>query len=109
MNIAHGVQNSALLPRRVAVRCVRYTRPISNRMIKMISTIPSPPLGPYPHPRLCGHAGIAPISNKITMINSMVPSVMLFSLAQMSASIERCSLGIPSMIETAVVRRLLSC
>lgn len=41
----------------------------------MIKTVPKIPLGPYPHPLLWGHAGIAPISNKIKMTNSTVPNM----------------------------------
>lgn len=41
-------------------------------MIKITSSKPMVLLGPYPHPLLYGHAGIAPISNKIKITNKIV-------------------------------------
>ena len=38
---------------------------------------PSPPLGPYPQLRLCGHLGIAPNSIRIKTISRTVPSIIV--------------------------------
>lgn len=38
-----------------------------------------PPLGPYPHPLLCGQDGNTPINASIKTIKSIVPKVILFS------------------------------
>ncbi len=44
-------------------------------MIIMIKIVPKAPLGPYPQPELCGHAGKAPMSSKIKIINNTVPNI----------------------------------
>ena len=41
----------------------------------MIKIVPKIPLGPYPQPALCGHAGNAPISNKIKITIKTVPNM----------------------------------
>jgi len=46
----------------------------------MISTItPTPPLGKYPHDRLCGQIGIIPTSASIRITSKIVPSDMIRS------------------------------
>ena len=40
-------------------------------------TMPKPLLGPYPHLRLCGQLGKAPIKSNTRAINRIVPKVIL--------------------------------
>ncbi len=56
-----------------------YKRPINNRTIKITTTKPIPPLGPYPQARLCGQLGTAPISKRMRTISNKVPRDMRYS------------------------------
>jgi hypothetical protein len=40
------------------------------------STTPKPPLGPYPHEALYGHAGNALTNNKIRITNNIFPRLI---------------------------------
>jgi hypothetical protein len=50
-----------------------YKRPVSNRMIRMSTTTPAIPLGPYPQPLLYPHVGRAPMRARIKIMRRMVP------------------------------------
>jgi hypothetical protein len=47
-------------------------------MITIRSTSPNPPLGKYPHERLCPHVGRAPINSRIRTTMRIVPSTTSF-------------------------------
>jgi len=48
-------------------------RPIRSSTMTMMRINPSPPLGPYPQLRLCGHDGITPMSaSTSTMIRIVI-------------------------------------
>lgn len=50
-----------------------YSLPKSHKIRTIIKIVPKIPLGPYPQLALCGHEGIAPMSNKIRiMINTVL-------------------------------------
>ncbi len=53
-----------------------YNLPKSHRIKTIINITPKMPLGPYPQPELYGQAGIAPRSNNINIITSIVPSMI---------------------------------
>ncbi len=62
----------------------------------MISNSPSPLLGPYPHPLLCGQAGMTPTNIRIKIINKIVPSdmvVLQLENVKLNAVPKRRSLG----------------
>ena len=46
-------------------------RPISNNTIRISTTSPRPPLGPYPQLRLCPQVGRAPMRIRIRTIRRM--------------------------------------
>jgi hypothetical protein len=52
----------------------------------MIRIKPIPPLGPYPHPRLCGHVGMTPISIRIRIMSKIVPIDMVVLLLKKKRS-----------------------
>ena len=62
--------------------------PSNNSTTRMTRINPSPPLGAYPQLRLCGQAGSAPTSIRISTINNMVPiDMVMFSICgQLTAS-----------------------
>jgi hypothetical protein len=53
-------------------------------MSTMSNTVPNIPLGPYPHPLLCGQVGTAPIKSTINTISSIVPNDIVFLLSSFS-------------------------
>lgn len=58
------------------------------RRITMISTIrPTPPLGLYPHDRLCGQTGINPRSASIKIISKIVPTDIFHSPVSVTAAL----------------------
>lgn len=50
--------------------------PNKSRITRISTTSPTPPLGAYPHDRLCGQMGMIPTSANIKIMSKMVPSVM---------------------------------
>lgn len=65
-----------------------YIRPVSMSTTTTTSTNPKPPLGPYPHARLCGQAGMLPANIKIKTTKRMVPRVISIPF---SADVRRAS------------------
>jgi hypothetical protein len=56
-------------------------------MSTMSNTTPNIPLGPYPHPLLCGQVGTVPIRSTINTISSIVPNDIAFHLTQLLVSV----------------------
>lgn len=54
-----------------------YNLPSRKRIKTINSTIPTTPLGPYPHLLLCGQAGNTPRSSRINTTNSAVPNMVV--------------------------------
>ena len=51
----------------------------SNARMMIIKRIrPNPPLGAYPHPRLCRQEGTDPTNIRTRTINKIVPRVLIF-------------------------------
>src|SRR5665647_217340 len=53
--------------------------PNKSKITRITTIRPTPPLGPYPHDRLCGQAGITPKSAKTKTMSNIVPSDMISS------------------------------
>src|SRR5512140_3650403 len=68
-----------------AVMRLDYRRPMTNSTIRINSTTPTSPLGPYPQLLACGHTGKTPISARITTISRMVPRLMICSFVLFAA------------------------
>ena len=49
--------------------------PIKIRITRISTIRPTPPLGAYPHDRLCGQTGIIPTSASIRIISNIVPNI----------------------------------
>lgn len=63
---------------RIGLRLTRSGRhicPITTRTITTMTTIPIVPVGAYPHDRLCGQEGNAPMRSRIKTIRRMVPNI----------------------------------
>jgi hypothetical protein len=56
---------------------VDYILPDKSRITIIITTSPTPPLGPYPHDRLWGQTGIIPTNASIKITSKIVPIDMI--------------------------------
>jgi hypothetical protein len=68
--VAQMIQQNGVKP---GLSFVDQSLPIKNRITRIRTIRPTPPLGLYPHDRLCGQTGINPRSTSIKIISKIVP------------------------------------
>jgi len=66
---------------------------------KMSSISPSPPLDPYPHPRLCGQAGMTPMNIGMRITSKIVPGDMVMLLLEKNVKLKTIPNGVTLILE----------